>query len=219
MILTDHDTSMILVCYSIAMAGIEKNVLTDLYIVKKKSAREISDKLNCSEHKVNYWLNKYGIPKRSISDSIYALANPDGDPFKSKNLRNNEEWFLFGLGLGLYWGEGTKANKYSVRLGNTDPALIKKFIEFLEVIYCIKRSKIRLGLQIFSDMDTNEALNFWAKELNFNKSHFQKVIVTPARGVGNYRHKTKHGVLTIQFGNKKLRDIIVTEISKLQKPR
>lgn len=201
------------------MTEISNGVLIDLYSKKKKSAKEISSKLNCSEYKVNYWIAKYGISKRSISDAIYARSNPDGDPFVSKKPKGNNEWFLFGLGLGLYWGEGTKTNKHTVRLGNTDPALIKKFIEFLEIIYCIKRAKIRFGLQIFSDMEPEEALNFWSKELAFDKSHFQKVIVTLARGIGNYRHKTKHGVLTIQFGNKKLRDIIVNEISKLQKPR
>lgn len=67
-------------------------------------------------------------------------------------------------------------------------------------------------------MSPEEALDFWSKELGFSRNHFQKVIVTPARGSANYRKKTKHEVLTVHFGNKKLRDIIFGEIQKMQKP-
>jgi hypothetical protein len=38
---------------------------------------------------------------------------------------------LFGMGLGLYWGEGTKRGKGGMRITNTDAKMIKKFIEFL----------------------------------------------------------------------------------------
>jgi len=126
--------------------------LEKLYLKNKKSSKEISNIFKCSENKVNYWLNKYNIPKRSISEAVYLRLNPKGDPFKLKKLKTKEEALLFGLGIGLYWGEGTKRNEYAVRLGNTDPALIKKFIEFLENIYSIDRKKLRFGLQIFSDM-------------------------------------------------------------------
>ena len=109
--------------------------LEDLYLRKKSSASHIAKKYKVSENKINYWLKKYNIPKRSISEAIYVKANPLGDPFTSAKPKSKEEWFLHGLGLGLYWGEGTKSNKHSVRLGNTDPALVVKFLEFLERIY------------------------------------------------------------------------------------
>ena len=62
--------------------------------------------LNCSEHKINYWLNKYGITKRNISDAIYLKYNPKGDPFRFILPKNKKDERLFGLGLGLYWGGG-----------------------------------------------------------------------------------------------------------------
>lgn len=61
-----------------------------------------------------------------------------------------------------------------------------------------------------------ETLKFWMKKLEVSKKQFQKVVVTPTREVGNYRNKTKHGVLTVHFNNKKLRDIIVHAIKELQ---
>jgi len=194
-----------------------KNKLEILYLDKKLSSNEIANELNISERRINYWIKKYNIPKRSISEAIYLKYNPNGDPFEFNKPKNLNDAFLFGLGVGLYWGEGTKSNKHSVRLGNTDPDLIKKFIEFMEKIYNADRKKFQFGLQVFSDMNPQSALNFWAKELNVNHKKFYKVIVTPARSLGTYKNKTKHGVLTINFNNKKLRDAICKDVEKLRR--
>ena len=189
-----------------------KERLVNLYIERKLSSQQIADIYNCSPNKINYWINKYNIPKRKISDAVYNRHNPKGNPFTFNSPKNLQSMFLYGLGIGLYWGEGTKSNKSSVRLGNTDPRLIKKFIEFLTEIYRIDTGKLHFGLQIFSDMSPRTALNFWQRHLKARPDQFQKIIVTKARSIGTYRQKTKHGVLTIYFNNKKLRDIICKEV-------
>jgi len=181
------------------------------------SMMDISMQTGFSHSKISYWMDKYNISRRTRSDATYIKRNPEGDPFKIKKNLNSQERELRGLGLGLYWGEGTKRNKYSVRLGNTDPDLINKFIEFLIKICNIKISKLRFGLQIFSDINPKEALKFWQKSLGLDSSQFQKVIVTPSRGLGSYKRKSKYGVLTIYYSNKKLRDII-NEMLTIYKP-
>lgn len=172
------------------------------------SSKEISDELDCSVSKVNYWIRKHDIEKRSVSEAIYAKNNPDGDPFNKPSIESKEDAFLYGMGLGLYWGEGTKSSDHAVRLGNTDPDLIKMFIRFLKEIYNIDQEKLSFGLQIFGDMNKEETVQFWIDELEVSRDQFYKVIVTPERGVGNYNTKTKHGVLTVYFNNTKLRDIV-----------
>ena len=117
--------------------------------------------------------------------------------------------FLFGLGLGLYWGEGTKANKHSVRLGNTDPDLIVKFIQFLMRFFKIQKKDMRFGLQIFSDMHPQEAMNYWRKKLGVRKDQFYTVTVTRSGKIGTYRKKSRYGVLTVYYHNKKLRELLV----------
>ncbi len=196
------------------MSFLCKEKLIELYIDKKYSSAKIAQIFNCSENKVNYWLKKYDIPKRSISEAIYIKANPAGDPFFVKTPETMDEAILYGIGVGLYWGEGTKMNKYAVRLGNTDPALIKKFIEFLIRIYNIDQKKLRFGLQIFSDMKPKKALNFWRRELGVSVSQFYKIMITPSNSIGTYRNKTKYGVLTIHFNNKKLRDILCEDLKR-----
>jgi len=177
--------------------------------------QDIANQMGCSLHKIKYWMEKYKIPIRSISEAIYLKRNPNGDPFKVKEPTSNEDYFLRGLGLGLYWGEGTKANRLSVRLGNSDPALIKNFIKFLIRRYGIDKNDLRFGLQLFSDINPQEALKFWQKELDVSKDRFQKVIITPSRGLGTYRKKVKYGVLTVYYHNRKLRDLICEELKVL----
>lgn len=188
---------------------IKKDVLVDLYLKQKLSMMEISKKINCSPNQVVYWMSEHGIKRRSISDAIYQRSNPNGDPFKIKKIATLEDAELLGLGIGLYWGEGNKLNKHSVRLGNTDPGVIKSFIRFLVDICGIQKEKLRYSLQIFSDVEPRDALDFWLNELGADKSQFTKVIVTPARSIGTYRNKNLNGVLTVHFHNYKLRDIIV----------
>ncbi len=199
-----------------------RELLNELYIDQELAVPAIARKLKCSEHKINYWLAKFEINKRSISDALYLKWNPHGDPFSVRKPRTTEEGILYGLGVGLYWGEGTKASKTSVKLGNTDPALVRIFVAFLLRFYGIDKKRLRFGLQIFADMDPEKTVRYWTRALGISRRQFYpKIIVTPYRGVGNYRRKTKYGVLTVYFNNRKLRDIIcgaIEERSMRNKP-
>ncbi len=180
------------------------------------SVSEISNKLGISQGGINHLFKKEGVIKRSISESQYLKKNPSGDPFKAKKLESKEDYFLFGLGLGLYWGEGTKMNKCSVRLGNTDPDLISYFLKFLNRLYQIDIKRVKFGIQIFNDIDPNFAISYWSKKLKTNKKFFYKPVITISNKKGNYTRKVKYGVLTIYFNNKKLRDILNNELEKLR---
>jgi len=188
--------------------------LKKLYNEKHKSVPEIARLSECSENKVNYWLAKYQIKKRTISEAIYVKHNPNGDPFKFIVPKSAEDAELFGLGLGLYWGEGTKANKDSIRLGNTDPNLIKKFIEFLIRFFSIKKKDLHFGLQIFSDIEVERALDFWIKRLKIKRSQFYKPIISISGSIGTYKKKSEYGVLTVMYHNKKLRNLLVELLPK-----
>lgn len=197
------------------MTKITKEKLEKLYCREKRSSAEIARIFKCSENKINYWLKKYSIQKRSLSDAMYVKRNPKGDPFSVRYPKDKKESMLYGLGLGLYWGEGNKKDKHSIRLGNTDSKLIKKFIKFLKYFYKIPDKKFKFGLQVFSDMPPHKVLQFWVKELGFPKEQFGRVVVTPTRGIGTYREKSKYGVLTVYISNIKLRSILMKEIEKL----
>lgn len=195
---------------------IEEKGLRTLYLEQKMSVSQIADRYNCSQNKVTYWLQKYGIGRRSISEAVYIRSNPLGDPFRFKQPCTSEEWFLYGLGVGLFWGEGNKVNKNAVRLGNTDIDLIRNFLSFLRSVYQIEEGKLRFGLQLFNDISKNRALEYWSSGLGVSKEQFQRVVVTKSVQKGTYRRKSDFGVLTVYFSNTKLRDTIISAITELR---
>jgi hypothetical protein len=193
---------------------IDKETLTKYYIEDELSMSAIALKLGCSVNKVVYWMNVHAIKRRSISDAIYIKHNPDGDPFELKPIRTRADAQLLGMGLGLYWGEGTKSNQYSVRLGNTDPALLNTFMLFLTELFRVEKSDMKFGLQIFTDIDPSEAMEYWTRELVVEASQFYKIVVTISGSLGTYRKKSQYGVVTVHYHNKKLRDIVVNMLPR-----
>lgn len=194
---------------------IDKSILTKLYTQDGLSMMEMSKKLGYSPNKIVYWMHKHQIPRRTISDAVYIKKHPSGDPFAIRPIKTIGDAHLHGMGLGLYWGEGTKANKHSIRLGNTDPELIKTFVKFLTELYGVPKDGLKFGLQLFTDVNPESALSFWTTELGVKRSQFYKITVTISGSIGTYRRKSKYGVVTVYYHNKKLRDILIGKVAAL----
>jgi hypothetical protein len=194
----------------------DKNILENLYLSKKLSSAEIAQKYNCSESKINYWLSFYKIKKRTISEAIYQKNNPKGDPFLFNYPKTFKGMFLFGVGLGLFWGEGSKRNIHAVKLSNSDPELVKKFIDFLVNIYSIDKKKLRFQIQTYDDLNSNELQAFWKEYLSVNITQFFKTTILKRKGKGTYLKKMKHGVIILHFGNMKLRNLICSQIANIE---
>lgn len=185
-----------------------KEKLLKLY-QKGLSMQEISDKADWRYGKIVYLMKKFNIPRRSRSEAIYFKWNPNGNPFKIKNRLNKNETLLKGLGLGLYWGEGDKNSISAVRIGNTDPQLIKIFREFLTKICGVKQEKLKYTLEVFNDSNDKEAIKFWTRQLGIRKNQLGKVTIIPPQGKGTYRKKNQTGVLAVAVYNKKLKEEIM----------
>ena len=180
-----------------------------------KSMSEVADKLGFSRHKVAYWMKKMKISRRSRSEAGYLKYNPNGDPFLIRTNLGIEESFLMGLGLGIYWGEGSKKSKYSLRVANTDVGIIKTFRKFLLDICGVRKNKITFSIVCFNDVDPDNSRNFWAKELGILPEKFGKITVIPKQGKGTYKKKSLYGVCTIQVSNIKLRNWMMQELDRI----
>lgn len=195
---------------------ISGNELEALYVEQRKSVAQISSILKCSQNKVSYWLEKYEIPKRTISEAMYEYKNPNGDPFSLSNPQTLEEGILFGMGLALYWGEGTKRGNGGVRLSNSDPKLMKKFIEFLERFCKIDKDRLRFSLQIPKDVSPKKSLKYWSEQLGLDKKYFYKPQIVKVRRKGTYKYKTLYGTAILNFNNIKLKKIICEMIENIK---
>ncbi len=188
-----------------------KEKLHELYN-SGKSMMEISKIYDTSIHKVKYWLEKYEIKRRSRSEAAYVKHNPNGDPFKIKLRRTQNEEFLFGLGIGIYWGEGTKVVPHSLRVANTDPDLLKMFIKFLNQICDVQKSKINYSIVCFNDTEPEIAKRYWSEELQISEEKFGKITQIPKQGKGNYKRKSQFGVCTVMVNNVKLKKWMMEQI-------
>ena len=177
---------------------------------------EISILLKCSVHRVAYWMTKYNIKRRSHSQATYIKENPNGDPFSIKTKRSRDENLLYGIALGLFWGEGTKATAHAVRLTNTDPSMIKIFRTFLLEICRVHADKIRYSIVTFNDTNPTSAAIYWAKELEISKDKFGTIVSIPSQGKGTYKRKSINGVCTITVSNIKLKSWITDQIEKIK---
>ena len=188
-----------------------KAVLENFY-KSGRSMQGISHQLNCSIHKVVYWMDKYGIKRRSLSEAIYLNANPDGDPFKIKLKLSLRDRFLFGLGIGIYLGEGNKMSKTSLRVANTDSRILKIVIKFLIKICGLKKHRISYSIVCFNDVDPSIARDYWAKQLEVLPEKFGKITIIPHQGKGTYRRKSRFGVCTVSANNVKLRNWFIDQM-------
>lgn len=167
------------------------------------SMQDIANKQRVSLHKVAYWFKKYRLIPRTRSEAAYTKQNPNGDPFKIINIDNYHNKQLLALGIALYLGEGTKKDKYGIKLANSDPAIIKLFLNFLIKICGVKKEKFRAWINIFDDRKYKESLDFWSKQTGIPKIQFFSPVIR-IRKSGSYKNKSQYGTITIVVQNIKL---------------
>lgn len=111
--------------------------------------------------------------------------------------RNGE--LLFALGIGLYWGEGSKRSSRGssvLSLCNTDPGLLRVWLKWCRTY--LPGLGLSFLVQIHSNVREKEAEVFWRSALGFEEP-LQISVNRPSSSKGR-RAKTRpllHGVLRI----------------------
>ncbi len=166
---------------------------------------DIAKKLGVSHAKVYYWFKKYGMKRRSQSESSYVKQNPNGDPFKIKKILNSKEKGLLIGALMLYCAEGHRTNRHSIQLANLDYRILKVFVKFLREICGIHKDKLTLYVQLYRKFNMNEAKNYWSKVLKIPKP---QVLVYPHTDTRSKveGQRSKFGIARVQVHNYKLKN-------------
>jgi len=188
--------------------SLSKELLEELYNEQRLSMAEIAERLSCSPNKVAYWMIKHDIPRRDVSEAIYLWQNPDGDPFEIHLPESDDERELFHLGIGLYIGEGGKKKEQEVSISNTDPRVIRAFIQFLSEICSVGLEDLFAEINVYDDVDLESVQRYWEAETGLSRSQFHKPMVRASRG-GIYTAKSKVGTIKVGVYNTKLHSIII----------
>ena len=201
---------------------------------KGMSYSQIKEKLKVSKSTLSIWLQNFPLSEKRIRElqadnpirieryrntmrikketrlkEVYKKVSKDIGTFSKRDL--------FLTGLFLYWGEGTKASNSSTVLTNTNPAMLKFFIKWLE-LFNIKRKNLKIKLHLYSDMNIKQSLDFWSKELKIPISQFRKPYIkkTSLKSI-TYRNGFGKGTCCVMFENRDLWEYITMGLKYVSK--
>lgn len=176
-----------------------------------ESVPSIAKKIECSPWVIYNLMKKHNIPRRKQSESNYInFINKPLTYSLKKKLSPNEKLLKYA-GLIIYWTEGSKKGKSTVDLANSDPEMIKIFIDFLRQIYKVSELKIRILLYCYSNQNADELINYWSKATNipikqFSKPYIRKDFLTKQKG------KMPYGLIHVRYSDTKLQSQIKNDI-------
>jgi len=116
---------------------------------------------------------------------------------------------LFLAGLFLYWGEGTKTNKYATAFTNTDPIMVRFFIKWITSCFDVRKVDLNILLHLYRDMDILNITKFWSKELNIPLNQFKKPYVKDSKLSSlTYKNGFGKGTCNVRIGGRDLAEYI-----------
>lgn len=180
-----------------------------------KSLREIEKELSIPRSTLSGWLRSIPLEKEHLTElkrrhlnalerarkasiiwhnqqkiNRIKLAEGEADELLS-NINFDQEIIELSMAL-LYLGEGAKKSP-TTSIGNTDPLILKFFLDVMINIYKVKIDQIRFDLHLRADQDIEEIRNYWSQKLNVPTTKF-KYVTIDKRTLGRPSYPNYKGV-------------------------
>jgi len=198
------------------------------------SYREILEHIPVAKSSLSLWLQSVKLAKRQKQrltekklasgrrgaqkrkDIRIALTKQIKDKARKEigKLSKRDLWLI---GIALYWAEGSKEKEYSpgsrMVFSNSDPYMIKLFLEWLIKIVKIPKEKIYFSVYLHESHKNNleRVVNHWSKYTDFSKEGFSKIyfkknkINTKRKNIGeNYFGLLRISVIESSTLNRKI---------------
>lgn len=99
----------------------------------------------------------------------------------------------------LYLAEGGKTQRGALAFGNSDPGIIRRFLQLLRFCYIIDEAKFRCTVQCRADQSFSQLERFWSRTTRIPHSQFYTTRVDP-RSKGKRTQKIDYkGVCKIDY--------------------
>lgn len=159
-----------------------------------KSYGEISTRLGVSKSTLSYWLKKVPLAKRH-RDRLYTnrIKNMVRGPNSYHERRREEIASIIRtaaneiknvspeayklLGVGIYWGEGTK--KGMAQITNSDPLLIAFMTRWFSTTFDVPAASFKAFLNIYPQQSEKDIKEFWSALTGIPISRFGKSFIKP----------------------------------------
>lgn len=136
------------------------------------------------KHRKDFELKRFGTKNKSKVAWEESLVQAE------KILKPLKKQYAPIILCALYWGEG---NKKELNLINSDPALIKVFVECLYSIGVIKED-LKVTLRVYEDSKIGDAKKFWSDLLKIPLDQISNVNVLKGKKKG----KLKFGMCRVR---------------------
>lgn len=120
---------------------------------------------------------------------------------------------LFTGGLMLYLAEGSKTDRYTSKITNTDSRICRFFILWLEKFYSTPRERIKAQLQLYPTMNIKNEVAYWESELGLKSSQFCKTFMRELRPASfSYKDSSRHGICSVMLHDTKIKREVMMAI-------
>jgi hypothetical protein len=162
------------------------------------SLKEISEKVKVAKGTVSLWVKDIELtPKACIrllarikkGQYISARNKRKKTELREKMFEKEARKWASGIRISaqqeklicamIYWCEGAKGHAQGIDFTNSDPYLVKYFIDLLGRVFSVPRDKICARLHLHSYHDPEKQKKFWAKILRISEDQFRNPYLKP----------------------------------------
>lgn len=201
-----------------------------------KTYSEIKAELLVSKSTLSDWLRKYPLTKNQISLLEKNIKHKKHVAIeKTRNIKQRKRearittiyqeqkkyWLTLSkreielAGIFLYWGEGNKRLNGPISLNNTDPQVLKFTLFWLYKGLGIDKSKIKVYLHLYNDMDVKKEISYWSQELHMPIGQFTKPYIKESKRSEIDQKGYGHGTCGLSVGDVRLKEKIMMGIKAL----
>lgn len=190
--------------------------------------------INVSKSTLSRWLKDYPLSSNRIRElrdwNMVRIENYRNTRRKQREDRTNKLYLeqkrvifpfsnrdFFIAGLFLYWGEGTKTRDNGLVVANTDPSILCFFIKWLDKVFKVPKSKLKIALHLYSDMDKNQEINYWINILGIDEKQFVKPYIKLSKISGLTRKGTfGHGTCSVRIDDVRIAERVIASIKVIR---
>lgn len=185
-----------------------------------KAINEIATALGVSKASISLWVRDIELSKEQRSKltqrgfSVEAIEKRRINRIQKttdrhKDISNNakkditvlSKHELLLIGTALYWGEGGKTEKGSVRVANSDPRLIQVMMRFFREVCEVSEEKFRGHVHTFSHLNAEAAEEYWSKVSGISRNKFYKTYSKPSSASLGKKDTLPYGTFQIYVGD------------------
>lgn len=197
-----------------------------------KSYSEIKEKVKVSKSSLSLWLRRYPLTAKQLKRIEGKKAKTIERYIETMRLKREKKlkgyyeyqfnkWIplsnreIYIAGLFLYSGEGDKTKRNTIALSNTDPSVIRFTILWIVKLLKIPTNKIKIQLQLYSDMDPVVEILFWKKRLKSKDLIFLNPYIKKTKRIDIDQKGFGHGTCTVFVHNTVLKENIMMALKAI----